>query len=345
MLGNPEILWMLWAVPALFLLYLVWSGRSLNARGKLASKDTRAAVIRAEPLSISWIRAVLVLLALGLFIIGLTRPLGGLEYVDIESKGIDIVLVADLSKSMLATDMGTTRLDYMKRQMRNLIRSAQGDRFGMVAFAGTAYVHMPLTSDSATALTFVDRLGVNLEIPQGTAIGDAIDTAVSRFVGDDKSARVIILFTDGESNKGGDPIAAAKRAAEAGVVIFPVGIGSEEGTYIPDVVDIFGRVKYKTDKQGRRVLAKLDEKTLRKVASLTGGIYYPGNDPKSLIGIFNQLDRSVLQTYKSRRIDRSEELAPLFLVAGLILLFMEAGLHYLSPPAIARRSGHYAFDR
>ncbi len=345
MLADPEILWMLWAVPVLLLLYLLWMSRTIVARGKLASNDTRAAVIRSEPLVVRWIRAALVLLALALFILGLTRPLGGLEYVDVESQGIDIVLVADVSKSMLATDMGATRLDYMKRQMRNLVRSTQGDRFGIVAFAGTAYVHMPLTSDTATALTFIERLGVNLEIPQGTAIGDAIDTAVNRFIGDDKNAKAIILFTDGESNKGEDPLKAAKRAADDGVAIFPVGIGSTEGTYIPDVVDIFGRVKYKTDKEGRRVVARLDEKTLRKIASTTGGIYYTANDPKGLIGMFSQLDRSVMQTYKSRRIDRSEELAPLFLVAGLILLFMETGLHYLTPAVMARRSGHYAFDR
>jgi Ca-activated chloride channel family protein len=345
MFENPEILWYLWAVPVLTMLYLLWGRGVMVARIKLASKDTRAAVIRAEPGFIRFIRVVLILLALSLFIIALARPLGGVEYVDIEVKGIDIVLAVDISKSMLARDFTPSRLEYLKRQAKTFVRASKGDRFAIVAFAGQAYIHMPMTSDIQTVLTFIDRLEINPEIKQGTAIGDAIQTAVERFVGGEDNAKVVLLFTDGESNKGIDPLKASRDAAKKGVVIFPVGIGSVEGTYIPEVMDLFGQVRYKTDQQGRRVLAKLDEDTLIKIASSTGATYFSAADPKQWMGIYTQIDRSVLQTYQNRRIDRSTELAPLFLVAGLILLFMEAGLHYLTPPGTPRRSGHYAFEK
>lgn len=345
MFDNPEILWYLWGVPILVVLYMIWAhGRSV-ATAKLASKDTRSAVIRSEPGIIRLVRVILVLLALTLFVIALARPLGGIEYVDIEVEGIDIVLAVDISKSMLARDFPPNRLEYLKRQAKTFVRSSTGDRFAIVAFAGEAYIHMPMTGDFQTALTFIDRLEINREIRQGTAIGDAIQTAVNRFVGEEENAKVVLLFTDGECNKGVDPVKAAKDAADKGVVIFPIGVGSIEGTYIPEEVDIFGKTRYKTDQHGRRVLAKLDEKTLMKIASTTGGTYFSAADPRQWMGIYSQLDRSVLQTHQTRRIDRSTELAPLFLVAGLILLFMEAGLHYLTPPRTPRRSGHYAFEK
>jgi Ca-activated chloride channel family protein len=204
---------------------------------------------------------------------------------------------------------------------------------------------MPLTTDTGTALTFIDKLAIKPEITQGTAIGDAVDLAVKRFISDNKNAKVIILFTDGENNKGEDPVKAAKKAADQGVVIFPVGIGSPQGSYIPDHVDFLGRISYKTDQKGRRVLSKLDESTLRKIASTTGGKYYNASDPNQLMAIYMELDRSLTQTYITRKMSRSEELAPLLLVAGLIMLFMESGLNYLTPVAKARKGGRYEFER
>ena len=130
-----------------------------------------------------------------------------------------------------------------------------------------------------------------------------------------------------------------------GVMIYPIGIGSPEGTYIPESHDLLGQVRFKTDEAGRRVLAGLDEKTLMEIASTTGGIYFNAADPKQWMGIYSQLDRSALQTYQARKLDRSTELAPLFLIAGLILLFMESGLHYLTPLSKHGRSGRYVFGR
>jgi len=345
MFANSEMLWYLWAVPVLALLYILWTKSRDVAKMKLASRDVSHVVLRSEPGIIRAMRAVLVLLAFTLFIIALARPLGGVEYVDVEAKGIDIVLTVDISKSMLARDFSPSRLEYVKRQAKTFIRSVKGDRFAMVAFAGQAYVHMPMTSDQQTALTFIDRLDINPEIKQGTAIGDAIETAINRFIGEKDNAKVIMLFTDGESNKGVDPLKAAKDAAKLGVMIYPIGIGSPEGTYIPESHDLLGQMRFKTDEAGRRVLAGLDEKTLMKIASTTGGIYFNAADPKQWMGIYSQLDRSALQTYQARKLDRSIEFAPLFLIAGLILLFMESGLHYLTPLGKHRRSGRYVFGR
>ncbi len=338
-------MWVLWAVPVLALLFIFWGGRIRKARAKLASADTSRVILRTEPSIITGARAVLIIGACALFFIALARPQGGMEEVNIETRGVDIVLAIDISKSMLAADFSPTRLAFLKRQAKNFVRSSKGNRFAIVAFAGEAYVHMPLTTDTGTAITFIDRLDIKPEIKQGTAIGDAVNVSVDRFIGDDKNARVIVLFTDGENNKGADPLKAAKNAAEKGVAIFPVGIGSVEGEYVPDYVDLMGRVRFKTDDKGRRVLSKLDEKTLKKMASITGGTYYNAADPTQLVSIYLQLDKSLMQTYNSRIRSRNEELAPLFLVAGLILLFMEAGLHYLTPMPGSGKGGRYVFNR
>lgn len=345
MFKNFEILWVLWAIPVLALLFILWGARTGKARGKLASPDTSPVVLRYEPRVINTVRVVLILIACLLFFVALARPQGGLEYVDVETRGFDIVLAIDISKSMLAADFSPTRLEFLKRQAKNFVRAAKGNRFAIVAFAGDAYVHMPLTTDTNTAITFIDRLDIKSDIKQGTAIGEAINVAVDRFIGDDKNAKVIILFTDGENNKGQDPLKAARAAADQGVAIFPVGIGSLEGDYVPDYVDLMGHIHFKTDQKGRRITTKLDEKTLRKIASLTGGTYYNASDPAQLVAIYMQLDKSLIQIFSSRQVNRSEELAPMFLVAGLILLFMEAGLHYLTPAARPRKGGRYAFNR
>jgi len=174
---------------------------------------------------------------------------------------------------MLATDVKPSRLERAKRAILDLLNMMDGDRIGLIAFAGTAFVECPLTLDYGACRMFVDALDPQLLPRGGTHIGDAIRKAVDAFEGDVKKHRALIIITDGEDHES-DLGAALKLAQEKGVVIYTIGIGSKEGTPI-QLADEHGRMTYLKDSGGQVVLSKLDEKTLQEIALKTGGAYVP----------------------------------------------------------------------
>jgi len=188
-------------------------------------------------------------------------------------EGIDIVVAIDVSNSMLAEDFKPNRISKARQEVRGILERLQGDRIGLVAFAGEAFIQSPLTLDYTAAEIFLDVIDVGLIPRQGTAIGDAIDKAREAFETKERKHKVMILLTDGEDHKG-DAIEAAEKAREEGVKIYPIGIGSPVGEPIPVLNRQGERVGFKKDNNGEVVVTKLDEITLQKIALTTGGKYY-----------------------------------------------------------------------
>lgn len=269
--GAIEYIHGLWVVLAVGLL-LVWSAR----RGKvLLARFAHVEMLQRMLGHVSmrrkaWKR-VLIVTGLTLLVIALMEPKWGYTWEQITRRGIDVIVAVDVSKSMLATDMKPSRLERARRSVVDLINIMDGDRIGLIAFAGGAYVLCPLTLDYGACKMFVDELEPQLVSRGGTRIGEAIRKAITSFEGQEKKHRALILITDGEDHES-DPVGAAEEAAKHGIRIFCVGIGSKEGSPI-QVQDAEGRMTYLKDRAGNVVLSKLDEETLKRIAYVTGGAY------------------------------------------------------------------------
>ena len=209
--------------------------------------------------------------ALLLCILALARPQWGFEWQEIKRTGLDILIGIDVSKSMLARDMRPTRLERAKYAVKDLVRKLSGDRIGLVAFAGTSFLQCPLTIDYNGFLLTLDDLNVETIPRSGTVISSAIREAISTLKGADKKFKIFVLITDGEELEG-DAIKAAGEAAQAGIRIYCVGVGTQEGDIIPTMNDR-GEKGYLADRAGQVIKTRLNEDLLKRIAVATGGSY------------------------------------------------------------------------
>ena len=184
---------------------------------------------------------------------------------------MDILIAIDTSRSMLAEDVKPNRLQRSKLAVRDLVKKVQGDRLGLIAFAGSAFLQCPLTVDYGGFLLSLDDLEVGTIPRGGTSVSGAVREAIKSYQGGQKKYKVLVLITDGEDHEG-DPVKAVEEAKEAGIKIFAIGIGTREGELIP-VTDEEGKRAFLKDREGRVVKSRLDETVLQKVALATGGSY------------------------------------------------------------------------
>lgn len=218
-------------------------------------------------------KAVLILLVLALAVVAMAQPQWGYVEREVKQRGRDIILAVDTSRSMLATDVSPTRLARAKLVAQDLLKLVQGDRVGLIAFAGSAFLQAPLTLDQSAVLTSLDELDTTVIPKGGTNIAAAIRDAEEAFGKGEGQTRALVILTDGEELDA-DGIAAAKKAAAEGVRIFTVGIGSGEGSLIP-VKREDGSSDFVRDTSGKPVQSRLDETRLREIAEASGGFYEP----------------------------------------------------------------------
>ena len=269
--GNPTSFWLLGLAPVLAV-FLVWAFRARRrALARFASQPLLQRLAESvRPMARRW-KAALIVMVVTLAALALTQPRWGFEWREVKHKGVDVFVLLDVSKSMLTEDVRPNRLTQAKYAVQDLLEKLRGDRIGLVAFAGTAFVQCPLTVDyEAFRLTLKDadpRI-----IPRGgTAIGTAIRTALKAFEAGEGRDRAIVLITDGEETES-DALAAADEAAKAGVKMYAIGVGTAEGELIPVRED--GKpMEFLKDREGKVVKSRLDEETLKQLALKTGGIY------------------------------------------------------------------------
>ncbi len=268
------ILWQYpWALVALALVPLlaVFLVRAARSRQQALSEFVAAALLPTVVPEIDprrrLIRAGLLLGAVLCLALALAGPKWGFRWQEVRRQGVDLVIAIDTSRSMLATDLKPNRLTRAKLAVRDLVARLQGDRIGLVAFAGTAFLQCPLTHDYGAFVESLASVDVGL-IPKGrTALGAAIEAAVGAFEGSEGKHQAILLITDGEDNEGGVE-EAAKKASERGIRVFTVGIGTPDGELIP--LETGGYVK---DRSGQVVKSRLGEATLQQIATTTNGVY------------------------------------------------------------------------
>jgi Ca-activated chloride channel family protein len=262
--------------------------------------------------------AVLRTVALGAWIVAVAGPQRDVSSSETRRDGIAIVLAVDVSSSMLAEDFSpSNRLDVAKQQAIAFIRGRRSDRIGLVSFAAQALTRVPLTVDYAVLEQAVLDLGVG-ELEDGTAIGTAIATAANRLRRAPGPSKVIVLLTDGENNRGVvDPRTAAQAAAQFGIRIYTVGVGTEGEARLPIGRAPDGQIRYQT------MPVRIDEPLLTEVAQSTGGRYFRATDAEALSRIFQQIDQLEKTPVEVTRYARFEERVRPWLVAGLLALAVE----------------------
>jgi Ca-activated chloride channel homolog len=285
-LGAPQWFWALLMIPFLVVLFVRAERRATLRLREFVSERLLPNLARTVDRPRRSVRFALVVLGLALAITALAQPRWGYTYEDAKRKGLDLILAVDTSRSMLSNDVLPNRLQRVKLAAQDLINELQGDRVGLVAFAGRAFLQAPLTIDYDAAVEAINDLDTNTIPEGGTNISEAIDLAVRTFGKSAIGNRAVIIFTDGEELSG-DASKTAKAAADAGVRIFTVGVGTPEGSLIPISNGEGGGIAFVKDSKGQVVKSKLDEKRLKEIAESTGGFYLHLEDgPRTMKQLF-----------------------------------------------------------
>ena len=315
--AHPEYLYLLLAAPALVALF-AWA--LYDRRRRLARFGDPATVATLMPDASTGrmkLKFILFTTAVILVILAAARPQFGSKLREQKSEGIEMMLAVDISNSMLAEDFEPNRLERTKYAINKLFDGLEQDRVGVIVFAGDATVQLPITSDYRMAKAFAKRISPSMASVQGTSIGKALSLAEMSFSSGSGDSRVIILITDGE-NHDDDAIAVAERAAQMGVKIFTIGIGTPEGAPI----QIGG--EFIKDEAGEMVVSKLNEEMLARIADITGGAYVRSS--KQSIGLdeivkaINEMEQTELSTV---RFEEFNEQYQYLLIAALVLLLLE----------------------
>jgi Ca-activated chloride channel family protein len=256
----------------------------------------------------------LLFICLGLFILIIARPQFGSKLETTKRQGIEVMICLDVSNSMLSNDINPTRLEKSKQILSKLIDGLNNDKIGLIVFAGDAFIQLPITSDYVSAKMFLSSINPAMVPTQGTAIGKAINLAAISFSPSETSSKTIILITDGENHED-DAVGAAKAAAEKGIKVNVLGVGSLQGGPIPASDN-----SYQKDKDGNMITTKLDEQTAQEIAAAGNGMYArTDNTNSALKALQNELDKMSKSDVESKVYASYDEK---YLIPAWILLFI-----------------------
>ena len=328
--ANPELLYLLAVVPVAILGY-IWA---VVSRRRALARFGNAATVRSLMSGVSvgrnHLKFSIFVLALTLVIFAVARPQFGSKLQEEKSEGVEMMIAVDVSNSMLAEDFEPSRLERTKYAIDKLFEGLNQERVGVIVFAGEAKVQLPITSDYRMAQAFTKRISPNLVSEQGTSIAKALSMAMLSFAKDSDRSRAVILITDGETHDQ-NALDVAKQAADMGIKIFTIGIGTPEGAPIRIGGDFI------RDQKGEMVVSKLNETMLEQIASLSGGAYVRA--AKHSIGLveivqkINEMEKGEMTTL---RFEEYNEQFHYLLWIALALLLVEFLLLDRKNPLLSR---------
>ena len=264
-----------------------------------------------------WLGTVLFALGFFFFVIGLARPQIGAKLSEHETKGAEIMICLDVSNSMLAEDYSPNRLERAKLAISRIVDRLQDDRIGLIVFAGSSFVQLPITTDYVSAKMFLNSIDTGSVPVQGTAIGDAVLTAARSFSAQSEKSRAIIVITDGENHED-DPVDACRQVAEMGIKVYTIGVGSLRGQPIPKDGELM------KDREGNIVVSRLDEGTLQQMAEAGDGAYvHAGNEEFGLNPIVDDIRKMEAERFNSVVFEEYDEQYMYFFAAALALFVIE----------------------
>jgi Ca-activated chloride channel family protein len=321
---HPQRLWLLIILIPINVLWVknrIWKNKAIK---NFAQINTLSKIFNGFSNKRSMIKFFMFRTAFGLLVIAAANPQYGENERTVESKGIDIMIALDISKSMMAEDIvqNYNRLDVAKLAIGRLFSQLRGDHVGIVVFAGEAYKQLPLTPDYQVAQLFLRSIGTDMISSQGTDIGNAIDLCMSSFNDERKTNKAIIIISDGEDHEE-MAVNAAEQASNGGVVICTVGMGSEKGVPIP-IIKNGKKVGIKKDDDETTVLTKLNEDNLMSIAQAGNGTYTKTNGLSlNLRKILDRIGEIEKTTLKKERYSTYDDQFQWFLIPGLILILLE----------------------
>lgn len=321
---KPEFMFYLWLVPAIFLVYIfshqVWEKRLK----RLIHEKILIPKLLEGYRPLEWLlRAVLISIAVLFIILALSRPQWGDEKKTLKRKGVDLIFMVDTSLSMLAEDIKPNRLEKAKFEIESFVRSLQGDRVGMVTFAGSGFLQTPLTLDHAAFLLFLDAVQVGFLPDPGTSLSQAIHMAIQAFPQKELKYKALILFTDGEDHEGGID-QALQEARQAHARIYTIGLGTTEGEPIPLKNEKGERSGFKKDRQGQMVITRLNPPLLERIAKETEGIYLPATPgEKEVDFVLKHLRGWGEQEFSEKTLVEKEDQYQVFLLIAFFCLIAE----------------------
>ena len=315
--AQAQYLLLILLIPVFFLLQaLVLKFRTRRIR-KFGDEALVRQLMPSYSKSRAWVRLTIFSIGFLFFAVGLSRPQIGAKLKEHETKGAEIMIVLDVSNSMLAEDYSPNRLERAKLAISRLVDKLRDDRIGLIVFAGNSFVQLPITTDYVSAKMFLNTITTESVPIQGTAIGDAINTALRSFSAQSEKSRAIIVITDGENHED-DPVAAAAQAAEIGVRVFTIGVGSPEGKPIPMDGELL------KDRDGNIVVTRLDETVLQDVAKAGNGVYVrAGNSEFGLNPIIDDIRRMEDEKYSSIVFEEFDEQFMYFMGIALFFFVLE----------------------
>ena len=236
--------------------------------------------------------------------------------------GVDIVFAVDVSRSMLAEDIVPNRLEKSKQLVNQIINTLNGDRIGIVAYAGKAFPQLPITTDYSSGKMFLQSMNTDMISSQGTAIDEAIQLATNYYDDESKIERILIIISDGEDHNDVS-VDMAKIASEKGIIIYTIGVGKEKGAPIP--IKKNGIIQsYKKDNKGEVVITKLNRQVLVDIANQTGGEFIDGTETKFVVNRIGEiLKETEKKEFESKKFSEYKDQFQWFLAIGLLLLFIE----------------------
>ncbi|HKL03350.1 MAG TPA: VWA domain-containing protein, partial [Cryomorphaceae bacterium] len=287
--NNPSFWWLFFLGPVMLLIFLLNTWTKNKKLQKFSDPDLLPSLIPDISSFNVTAKYILWRLAASFLILALINPQLGSKMSEAKLKGIDLMIALDVSNSMKAEDIRPNRLERAKRSIEKLLGRLHGDRVGIIVFAGQSFVQLPITNDYGAGKLFLSSIDSDIVPVQGTAMGSAINLAMESFDMESPAQKVIIVISDGENHED-DPVAAAQEAADAGVKVYTIGMGSPDGTPLPNYN---GKQKtgFKKDNQGNVVITKLDEDVLKQVAAVGGGTYArASNSEVGLRPLFDELN-------------------------------------------------------
>jgi Ca-activated chloride channel homolog len=318
--AYPAFFYALALIPLMTAWY-IWRGRKSSAPLKLSGFENLDEHIGSSRIWMRHLLALFRIIVVALIIIVLARPQSSNQWEEVTTEGIDIVMCMDVSGSMRAMDFKPNRLEASKNVGIEFVNARQDDRFGLVVFAGESFTQCPMTTDRAVVVNFLKDIHFGV-IEDGTAIGMGLATAVNRIKDSKAKSRVIILLTDGVNNRGDiGPVTAAEIAADFGIRVYTIGVGSMGTAPIP-VQDMFGRTVT------RDMPVEIDEDVLNKIAETTGGSYFRATDNNKLREIYKEIDQMEKTRLDVKHFNKKKEEYFPFLLAAMIILLVEALLRY-----------------
>ncbi|MCF8381636.1 MAG: VWA domain-containing protein [Bacteroidales bacterium] len=322
-----EFLYLLLLIPVLLVLYFIAYYSSKRNFKKFAAYELKGFLFPLESWFRKGLKFAIWIFAFGMLIIALAGPQVGSKLKEVQKRGREIVIALDVSNSMLSEDIKPNRLEMAKQSLNRMLNEMEDDKVGLIVFAGDAYTQIPITNDYGAARLFLNSVSTEIVSKQGTAIASAIELASRSFSpesadgnsGGGKS-RAIIIITDGENHEG-DAIAAAKEAAEKGIVIHSIGLGSPEGVPIPTFP---GSREFRRDKDGNVVVSRLDETILKQISSITKGYYVrAGKNTAGLQQLMQKINEMETEEYTTKVFAEYIERFQFFVGIALILLLVE----------------------